>query len=80
MEVDLVTKSKAGRVELNTDEMAREFSQQFAEQAFTLGQPVLFKYADKPPLKLTVIGIQVIDPSLLHGDPGKKTAPKTVSF
>lgn len=77
MEVDLVTKSKAGRVELNTDEMAREFSQQFAEQAFSLGQPVLFKYADKPSLKLTVTAIQVIDPSLLHGDPGKKTAPKT---
>ena len=45
----------------DTDKMAQELLQQWGNQAFTVGQQMAFKWADKKPLMLTVQSIECAD-------------------
>ena len=52
----------------DTDVMAREFTCQFPNQAFTKGQTIGFKFADRRLLALTVKEMNVIPLDSLKGD------------
>lgn len=54
LEVDFQNKTKTTTEPYDTDEMAKEFLMSFPKQAFTVGQRLCFKLADKPLLEMTV--------------------------
>ncbi|XP_015795335.1 vesicle-fusing ATPase 1 [Tetranychus urticae] len=68
LEVDFMMKNNISADIFDTDDMAIHFTQQFAEQAFTIGQPLAFKYGDKKLLQVVVSEIQVLDVSSMRGD------------
>lgn len=58
--------------------MAKEFLMQFAGLAITVGQPLVFSFADKKLLGLSIKSIEAIDASSLRD--GKNAEPKRINF
>lgn len=70
MEIDFLQKKNADSNPYDTDKMASEFIQHFNNQAFSVGQQLVFSYCDKL-FSLIVKDMEAMDPSILKG---KKTS------
>nr|XP_044995852.1 vesicle-fusing ATPase-like [Jaculus jaculus] len=68
LEIDFLQKKNLDSNLYDTDKMAAEFIQQFNNQAFLVGQQLVFSYNDKL-FGLLVKDIEAIDPSILKGEP-----------
>lgn len=66
MEIDFLQKKNADSNPYDTDKMASEFIQHFNNQAFTVGQQLVFSYCDKL-FSLIVKDMEAMDPSILKG-------------
>uniref|UniRef100_A0A3Q3VR09 Vesicle-fusing ATPase n=1 Tax=Mola mola TaxID=94237 RepID=A0A3Q3VR09_MOLML len=73
MEIDFLQKKSVDSNPYDSDQMAREFIQQFNNQAFSAGQQLVFSFCDKL-FSLLIKDIEAMDPSILKGEgtPGKK--------
>ncbi|XP_066554787.1 vesicle-fusing ATPase isoform X2 [Amia ocellicauda] len=73
IEIDFLQKKNIDTSPYDSDKMAGEFIQQFNNQAFTVGQQLVFSFCDKL-FGLLVKSIEGMDPSILKGEPasGKK--------
>ncbi|XP_061448181.1 vesicle-fusing ATPase isoform X6 [Rhineura floridana] len=73
IEIDFLQKKSIDSNPYDSDKMAAEFIQQFNNQAFTVGQQLVFSFNDKL-FGLLVKDIEAMDPSILKGEPatGKK--------
>lgn len=66
MEIDFLQKKHADSNSYDTDKMASEFIQHFTNQAFSVGQQLVFSYCDKV-FSLIVKDMEAMDPSILKG-------------
>lgn len=66
MEIDFLQKKHADSNPYDTDKMASEFIQHFTNQAFSVGQQLVFSYCDKV-FSLIVKDMEAMDPSILKG-------------
>lgn len=66
MEIDFLQKKSADSNPYDTDKMASEFIQHFNNQAFSVGQQLVFSFCDKL-FSLIVKDIEAMDPSILKG-------------
>lgn len=57
--------------------MAKEFLMQFSGLALTVGQPIVFQFADKKILGLVVKTLEAVDPAAAMSD---KVEPKKTNF
>ncbi|RWS15681.1 vesicle-fusing ATPase 2-like protein [Dinothrombium tinctorium] len=81
LEVDFLQKNSVTSEPYDTDEMAKEFTMQFPNQAFTCEQSIGFKFYDKKLLKLTVKEMEVVAIDDLRGKSGgKPSQPKTTQI
>ncbi|XP_058477596.1 vesicle-fusing ATPase-like isoform X1 [Solea solea] len=73
LEIDFLQKKNVDSNPYDSDKMAIEFVQLFNNQAFSVGQQLVFSVFDKV-FGLLVKDIEVMDPSILRGEnaPGKK--------
>ncbi|XP_072229192.1 vesicle-fusing ATPase-like isoform X2 [Leuresthes tenuis] len=76
VEVDFLQKKSIDSNPYDSDKMASEFLQQFNNQAFTVGQQLVFSFSEKL-FNLVIKDMEAMDPSILKGkhvsDPsGKK--------
>ncbi|XP_006017726.2 vesicle-fusing ATPase isoform X2 [Alligator sinensis] len=73
IEIDFLQKKSIDSNPYDSDKMAAEFIQQFNNQAFSVGQQLVFNFNDKL-FSLLVKDIEAMDPSILKGEPstGKK--------
>nr|XP_043869745.1 vesicle-fusing ATPase-like isoform X2 [Solea senegalensis] len=73
LEIDFLQKKNVDSNPYDSDKMAMEFVQHFNNQAFSVGQQLVFSVFDKL-FGLVVKDIEVMDPSILRGEnaPGKK--------
>ncbi|XP_033911523.1 vesicle-fusing ATPase isoform X1 [Acipenser ruthenus] len=73
IEIDFLQKKSVDTSPYDSDKMAGEYIQQFNNQAFTVGQQLVFSFNDKL-FGLLVKDIEAMDPSILKGEPasGKK--------
>ncbi|XP_075032988.1 vesicle-fusing ATPase [Mixophyes fleayi] len=73
IEIDFLQKKSVDSNPYDTDRMAGEFIQQFNNQAFSVGQQLVFNFNDKL-FGLVVKDIEAMDPSILKGEqsPGKR--------
>uniref|UniRef100_A0A8D0H162 Vesicle-fusing ATPase n=1 Tax=Sphenodon punctatus TaxID=8508 RepID=A0A8D0H162_SPHPU len=73
IEIDFLQKKNVDSNPYDTDKMAAEYIQQFNNQAFSVGQQLVFSFNDKL-FGLLVKDIEAMDPSILKGEPasGKK--------
>ncbi|KAM6450038.1 vesicle-fusing ATPase isoform 1-T1 [Liasis olivaceus] len=73
IEIDFLQKKSIDSNPYDSDKMAAEFIQQFNNQAFTVGQQLVFSFNDKL-FGLLVKDIEAMDPSILKGESatGKK--------
>uniref|UniRef100_A0A4W4E0A5 Vesicle-fusing ATPase n=1 Tax=Electrophorus electricus TaxID=8005 RepID=A0A4W4E0A5_ELEEL len=73
IEIDFLQKKSTDSSPYDSDKMASEFIQQFNNQAFSVGQQLVFSFCDKL-FGLVVKDIEAMDPSILKGEPasGKK--------
>ncbi|XP_063815529.1 vesicle-fusing ATPase [Pseudophryne corroboree] len=73
IEIDFLQKKNVDSNPYDTDRMAGEFIQQFNNQAFSVGQQLVFNFNDKL-FGLVVKDIEAMDPSILKGEqsPGKR--------
>uniref|UniRef100_A0ABI7Y0B9 Vesicle-fusing ATPase n=1 Tax=Felis catus TaxID=9685 RepID=A0ABI7Y0B9_FELCA len=70
IEIDFLQKKSIDSNPYDTDKMAAEFIQQFNNQAFSVGQQLVFSFNEKL-FGLLVKDIEAMDPSiLLYGPPG----------
>lgn len=58
--------------------MAREFLMQFAELAITVGQSLVFNFADKKLLALNVKTIEAVDATAIRD--GQSAEPRKINF
>ncbi|KAI3364930.1 hypothetical protein L3Q82_001110 [Scortum barcoo] len=72
MEIDFLQKKNVDSNPYDSDLMASEFIQHFNNQAFSVGQQLVFSFCDKL-FSLVVKHIEAMDPSILKGDSGKKS-------
>ncbi|CAO2645666.1 Vesicle-fusing ATPase [Lemmus lemmus] len=68
IEIDFLQKKNVDSNPYDTDKMAAEFIQQFNNQAFSVGQQLVFSFNDKL-FGLLVKDIEAMDPSILKGEP-----------
>uniref|UniRef100_A0A6I8NWS1 Vesicle-fusing ATPase n=1 Tax=Ornithorhynchus anatinus TaxID=9258 RepID=A0A6I8NWS1_ORNAN len=68
IEIDFLQKKSIDSNPYDTDKMAAEFIQQFNNQAFSVGQQLVFSFNDKL-FGLLVKDIEAMDPSILRGEP-----------
>ncbi|XP_077020168.1 vesicle-fusing ATPase isoform X2 [Tamandua tetradactyla] len=68
IEIDFLQKKSIDSNPYDTDKMAAEFIQQFNNQAFSVGQQLVFSFNDKL-FGLLVKDIEAMDPSILKGEP-----------
>uniref|UniRef100_G3TBT1 Vesicle-fusing ATPase n=2 Tax=Elephantidae TaxID=9780 RepID=G3TBT1_LOXAF len=68
IEIDFLQKKSIDSNPYDTDKMAAEFIQQFNNQAFSVGQQLVFCFNDKL-FGLLVKDIEAMDPSILKGEP-----------
>lgn len=66
MEIDFLQKKSVDSNPYDTDKMASEFIQHFNNQAFSVGQQLVFSFCDKL-FSLIVKDIEAMDPSILKG-------------
>lgn len=73
VEIDFLQKKNADSNPYNSDNMASEFIQHFNNQAFSIGQQLVFSFCDKL-FGLLIKDIEAMDPSILKGEhaSGKK--------
>ncbi|KAI4892911.1 hypothetical protein NFI96_024479, partial [Prochilodus magdalenae] len=73
IEIDFLQKKSTDSSPYDSDKMASEFIQQFNNQAFSVGQQLVFSFCDKL-FGLMVKDMEAMDPSILKGEPasGKK--------
>ncbi|MGH0151178.1 UNVERIFIED_CONTAM: hypothetical protein FKN15_035019 [Acipenser sinensis] len=78
IEIDFLQKKSVDTSPYDSDKMAGEYIQQFNNQAFTVGQQLVFSFNDKL-FGLLVKDIEAMDPSILKGEPasGKKHKAST---
>lgn len=67
MEIDFLQKKSIDSNPYDTDKMAAEFIQQFNNQAFSVGQQLVFTFNEKL-FGLLVKDIEAMDPSILRGE------------
>ncbi|KAM4622412.1 vesicle-fusing ATPase [Discoglossus pictus] len=67
IEIDFLQKKSVDSNPYDTDRMAGEFIQQFNNQAFSVGQQLVFNFNDKL-FSLVVKDIEAMDPSILKGE------------
>lgn len=67
MEIDFLQKKSIDSNPYDTDKMAAEFIQQFNNQAFSVGQQLVFSFNEKL-FGLLVKDIEAMDPSILKGE------------
>ncbi|XP_040845232.1 vesicle-fusing ATPase isoform X2 [Ochotona curzoniae] len=68
IEIDFLQKKNIDSNPYDTDKMAAEFIQQFNNQAFSVGQQLVFSFNEKL-FGLLVKDIEAMDPSILKGEP-----------
>ncbi|NP_001090189.1 N-ethylmaleimide sensitive factor S homeolog [Xenopus laevis] len=68
IEIDFLQKKSIDSNPYDTDRMAAEFIQQFNNQAFSVGQQLVFSFNDKL-FGLVLKDIEAMDPSILKGEP-----------
>ncbi|XP_072031321.1 vesicle-fusing ATPase-like [Amphiura filiformis] len=71
LEVDFLQKKSTTTEPYDTDKMALEFNQQYGQQAFTVGQQLVFSFASKKLLGLVVKDIEAADVAVLKGGKAK---------
>ncbi|XP_071398809.1 vesicle-fusing ATPase-like [Centroberyx affinis] len=72
VEIDFLQKKSVDSNPYDSDKMAAEFIQHFNNQAFSIGQQLVFNFCDKL-FGLLIKDIEAMDPSILKGDhAGKK--------
>lgn len=76
VKTDFYNVKKKTQEPYNTDEMAREFLNQFHHQAFTVGQPLVFQFRDKPMLSVIIEDVEATDINALKQ--GKASKPHKV--
>ncbi|XP_036196025.1 vesicle-fusing ATPase isoform X2 [Myotis myotis] len=69
IEIDFLQKKSIDSNPYDTDKMAGEFIQQFNNQAFSVGQQLVFSFNEKL-FSLVVKDIEAMDPSILKGEQG----------
>lgn len=62
----------------DSDAMAKEFLMQFSGLAITVGQPLVFSFADKKLLALSIRSIDAIDASAFRDN--KNAEPRKINF
>ncbi|XP_055343675.1 vesicle-fusing ATPase 1-like [Paramacrobiotus metropolitanus] len=72
LEIDFYSKAKVTQDPLDTDKMAMDFQQQFPSLAVTKGQLLVFSHGGKPPLRLLVKSLGVIDLNAVTGNDKQK--------
>jgi len=77
VEVEFVKKNSTSEEQYNTDEMAVELGSQFGNMAVTEGQPLLFKFREKPLLQLTVRELEASDLRLVQAGKESKYSVRT---
>lgn len=73
LEIDFYSKKKVTQEMYNSDEMAKEFLMQFANQVFTAGQPIVFQFKSLPLTLITIKEIEVTDLNSIKS--GKESKP-----
>uniref|UniRef100_A0A3B3ZJD2 Vesicle-fusing ATPase n=1 Tax=Periophthalmus magnuspinnatus TaxID=409849 RepID=A0A3B3ZJD2_9GOBI len=69
MEIDFLQKKNVDSNPYDTDKMNAEFVQHFNNQAFSVGQQLVFNYCDKL-FNLNIKDMEAMDPSILKGKKG----------
>jgi len=80
LDIDFQNKKKVSKEPYNTDDMVKEFLQQFPAQAFTVGQPVLFQYKTMPLTMATVKSIEVADLNAIKSGKAGSATTKKANF
>nr|XP_046232877.1 vesicle-fusing ATPase-like [Scatophagus argus] len=75
VEIDFLQKKNADSNPYDSDHMASEFLQHFNNQAFSVGQQLVFSFCDKL-FGLLIKDIEAMDPSILKGDNASAKKPK----
>ncbi|NXA43095.1 NSF ATPase, partial [Eudromia elegans] len=75
IEIDFLQKKNIDSNPYDTDKMAAEFIQQFNNQAFSVGQQLVFSFNDKL-FGLLVKDMEAMDPSILKGESGASKKQK----
>ncbi|XP_078501229.1 vesicle-fusing ATPase [Lissotriton helveticus] len=75
IEIDFLQKKSVDSNPYDSDKMAGEFIQQFNNQAFSVGQQLVFQFCDKL-FGLVVKDIEGMDPSILKGESATGKQPK----
>ncbi|KAM8729794.1 vesicle-fusing ATPase-like [Acanthopagrus schlegelii] len=75
MEIDFLQKKSADSNPYDSDSLASEFIQHFNNQAFSVGQQLVFSFCDKL-FSLMIKDIEAMDPSILKGEQGSGKKPK----
>ncbi|EPY86404.1 hypothetical protein CB1_000313001 [Camelus ferus] len=78
IEIDFLQKKSIDSNPYDTDKMAAEFIQQFNNQAFSVGQQLVFSFNEKL-FGLLVKDIEAMDPSILKGEPATGKRQKLFS-
>ncbi|XP_049420397.1 vesicle-fusing ATPase-like [Epinephelus fuscoguttatus] len=75
VEIDFLQKKNVDSNPYDSDNMASEFIQHFNNQAFSVGQQLVFSFCDKL-FGLLIKDIEAMDPSILKGERGSNKKPK----
>ncbi|XP_042364017.1 vesicle-fusing ATPase-like [Plectropomus leopardus] len=75
VEIDFLQKKTADSNPYDSGHMANEFLQHFNNQAFSVGQQLVFSFCDKL-FGLLIKDIEAMDPSVLKGERGSGKKPK----
>ena len=77
VDIDFFNKKKVTQDNYDTDMMAKEFLNQFPNQVFTLGQPVVFQFKNMPLTQLIIKDIECTDLHALQS--GRDVKPQKVN-
>uniref|UniRef100_A0A8C4I6Z9 Vesicle-fusing ATPase n=1 Tax=Dicentrarchus labrax TaxID=13489 RepID=A0A8C4I6Z9_DICLA len=77
VEIDFLQKKNVDSNPYDSDHMATEFIQHFNNQAFSIGQQLVFSFCDKL-FGLLIKDIEAMDPSILKGENTSGKKPKIV--
>ncbi|KAL7371821.1 hypothetical protein ABVT39_005691 [Epinephelus coioides] len=75
VEIDFLQKKNVDSNPYDSDNMASEFIQHFNNQAFSVGQQLVFSFCDKL-FGLLIKDVEAMDPSILRGERGSNKKPK----
>lgn len=73
VEIDFFNKKKVTKDPYNTDEMVKEFLMLFPSQAFSVGQPIVFKFRNLPLTQVIIKSIEVADLNAMKTGKGGST-------